>query len=51
MFGVALGVLLTLLGASAMDSQEITIPILVFVIGIVITWGSWELFVKNVWHE
>lgn len=51
MFGVAFGILLTFLGAASMDSAEITIPVLMLAVGVVITWGSWELFVKNQWHE
>ena len=49
MFGVAFGILLTFLGAASMDSAEITIPIIMLVVGMVIAGGSWELFVKG--HE
>lgn len=51
MFGVAFGILLTFLGAASMDSAEITIPVLMLAVGVVVTWGSWELFEKNKWHE
>lgn len=51
MFGVVFGIILTFLGAAAMDSAEITIPVIMLVVGMVVAGGSWELFVKNQWHE
>ena len=47
MFGVAFGILLTFLGAAAMDSAEITIPVIMMVVGMVVAGGSWELFVNE----
>lgn len=51
MIGTIIGIALTLLGAAAMDSNEITIPIIMMVTGMVIAGGSWELFVKDTWNE
>ena len=51
MFGVGFGIMLTILGAASMDSMDITIPVLMLVIGMVVSGGSWELFVKDVWAE
>lgn len=51
MIGTIIGIILTLLGAAAMDSAEITIPVIMMVTGMVIAGGSWELFVKDAWNE
>lgn len=51
MLGVIVGIAMILFGAASMDSMDITIPVIMLVIGMVVSGGSWELFVKDVWVD
>ena len=47
MFGVGFGIMLTILGAASMDSMDITIPVIMMAVGMVVACGSWKLFVNE----